>query len=485
MSDDCETAITETGWGIWHYFIITLCGLLSLAEASTSLTVPIVAPLIACDLKLNKDNAIMPIATSNFGMAVGAFLFGTISDVAGRKKLIPITMSIVFCASASLSFAQVNFFINLSVFMLGMGVAGNNIVLRIYLIECLPMRKRGTCLAVIDMFWIVGYLSAIGISWSMMPSIIRMLDKQFRPSSWRVFAIVCGTPSLVIACTSGLLPPSPRYLLLRRRPRQALAVLQQMYAINNLKHADTYPIRDLESCVRPDDEDEAGSIQRYFTKTWERIHRVHKPPYKRVTLCGILACLLHFPGFVWLALWNTHVLQEMEEHYIVSGTCNIDVQNMVLDFLRSCDKVNETRFELLLLVSLGYVLGETLLIVGIDVVGRRPYLIFSGLAGGLASLMLIFRLHHAIRVTLSSIFLAAYAIGRTTTCVLLLENYPTALRGTVMGLTKILPYLMLFALQLFMRTTCLLSIIVASVSLIGAAIAMLLVPDLTRLPMKE
>jgi len=24
------------------------------------------------------------------------------------------------------------------------------------------MRKRGTCLAVIDMFWVVGYLSALG-----------------------------------------------------------------------------------------------------------------------------------------------------------------------------------------------------------------------------------------------------------------------------------------------------------------------------------
>lgn len=47
---------------------------------------------------------------------------------------------------------------------------------------------------------------------------------------------------------------------------------------------------------------------------------------------------------------------------------------MALDFLRSCDEVNETRFELLLLVSLGYVLGEMLLIIGIDVVGRKPYL---------------------------------------------------------------------------------------------------------------
>lgn len=82
-----------------------------------------------------------------------------------------------------------------------------------------------------------------GVSWSMMPSIIRMLGKQFRPSSWRVLTVVCGTPSLMIACISGLLPQSPRHSLHRRRPRQALAILQQMYAINNSKHADTYPVR--------------------------------------------------------------------------------------------------------------------------------------------------------------------------------------------------------------------------------------------------
>lgn len=76
-----------------------------------------------------------------------------------------------------------------------------------------------------------------------MPSVIRMLGKQFRTSSWRVLAALCGMPSLMIACTSGLLPLSPRHLLYHRRPTQALAVLRQMYAINNSKHADTYPVR--------------------------------------------------------------------------------------------------------------------------------------------------------------------------------------------------------------------------------------------------
>lgn len=70
------------------------------------------------------------------------------------------------------------------------------------------------------------------------------------------------------------------------------------------------------------------------------------------------------------------MLQEMERDHVVSGndTCNVRVQNLALDFLRSCDEVNEARFGLLLLVSLGYMLGEMLLVIGIDAIGRRPYL---------------------------------------------------------------------------------------------------------------
>lgn len=76
-------------------------------------------------------------------------------------------------------------------------------------------------------------------------------------------------------------------------------------------------------------------------------------------------------------MWNTHVLQELEKSDDVgngNGTCNVNVQSVVLGFLRSCDEINETRFELAMLISLGYVAGEMLLIVGIDILGRKPFL---------------------------------------------------------------------------------------------------------------
>lgn len=115
-------------------------------------------------------------------------------------------------------------------------------------------------------------------------------------------------------------------------------------------------------------------IKEAFLRKPSRMSRYHSNYCSRMIAKRITRrrCL----RFAWLALWNTHVLQEMERDHVVSGndTCNVHVQNLPLDFLRSCDEVNETRFGLLLLVSLGYVLGEMLLIIGIDTVGRKLYL---------------------------------------------------------------------------------------------------------------
>ncbi|XP_015188279.1 PREDICTED: synaptic vesicle glycoprotein 2B-like [Polistes dominula] len=124
----------------------------------------------------------------------------------------------------------------------GLGLAGNYTVLRVYLIECLPMKKREICMAVVDIAWILGYLFALGVSWSLVPSIIRMLYQKFRPNSWRVLSGIGGAPSLIIGCAISLLPETPRFLLYQQRQEEALQVLRQIYAINNSKHIETYPV---------------------------------------------------------------------------------------------------------------------------------------------------------------------------------------------------------------------------------------------------
>lgn len=76
----------------------------------------------------------------------------------------------------------------------------------------------------------------------MIPSAIELQENDFRPISWRVMSGLGAAPILVMACAMSLLPPSPRFLLYKRRPELAFAVLRQMFAINFSRHADKYPV---------------------------------------------------------------------------------------------------------------------------------------------------------------------------------------------------------------------------------------------------
>ncbi|XP_076245597.1 synaptic vesicle glycoprotein 2A [Calliopsis andreniformis] len=427
-------------------------------------------------------------------MAIGTFLFGVISDANGRKGSIPVAMVIIFCASITLSFAQTMLLINLSVFILGLGLAGNNVTLRVYLIEFLPMKQRGSCLVILDILGNVGYISALGLSWLLMPSIIRFQNKRFRLNSWRVLAGLGGIPNLIMACIVSLLPASPRYLLYRRRQEEALTVLQQIYAINNSKHADTYPISSLDNCVQPDDEDEDDihnsfrTILKFFMKTYKRIQLLYKPQFRRVTMLGMCLGLLQIPGIVWLALWNARLLHEFEnldKPIEKNSTCMINIESMALGILHNCQDINTDYLRRLSYLFLCYILGGILLLAGIDIIGRKVYLVFAGIMGATASLILLLRIHSTVRIVLSSIILSTYAIGCTTTLLLILENYSTGLRGTIVGLTRLLPYLIAGFIKLFLNIHCIFSIIFISGILLSATIAGSRMPDLTRLPMRE
>ncbi|XP_033214844.1 putative transporter SVOPL isoform X2 [Belonocnema kinseyi] len=307
MSGECESAITKTGWGLCNFSVITLCGICMIAEAGASIIILIVSPLLNCDLKFESNSVTEMNATVSLGMAFGGFTFGTLVDMNGRKESIPVAMIVIFCGSIGLAFAHTYFLVNLMIFVLGIGVAGTNLIFRIYMIECLPARKRGSCLAVLDFCWIAGYVIFLGICGAMTPSAIELQGNDFRPISWRVMSGLGAAPILVMACAMSLLPPSPRFLLYKRHPEQAISVLRQMFAINFSRHADKYPvtIRSLEGCIEVDEDEEPNAnksirklIHKYLSKSLKRMKKILTPPCLRVTILCILACCFHFPGII-------------------------------------------------------------------------------------------------------------------------------------------------------------------------------------------
>lgn len=80
---------------------------------------------------------------------------------------------------------------------------------------------------------------------------------------------------------------------------------------------------------------------------------------------------------MWVALWSAQILQQTENFHKSSKkdyACVIDIEDMALGFLRNCQEVDMDRFRMLLYLSLSYLVAEILLVIGIDVVGRKIFL---------------------------------------------------------------------------------------------------------------
>lgn len=76
-----------------------------------------------------------------------------------------------------------------------------------------------------------------------------------------------------------------------------------------------------------------------------------------------------------MTLWSTHlshVGNNMENTTLtLNQSCATDTGDIVMSFLHNCHVANYSYFEYSIILSLGYALGECLLMLGVDVIGRR------------------------------------------------------------------------------------------------------------------
>lgn len=62
-------------------------------------------------------------------------------------------------------------------------------------------------------------------------------------SSWKIFLLVCGVPSLLSALVLFLLPETPKYYISKRKFTKAIDVFKKVYVINTGQPAETYPVK--------------------------------------------------------------------------------------------------------------------------------------------------------------------------------------------------------------------------------------------------
>jgi putative MFS transporter len=163
------------------------------------------------------DTALL--SSTLIGSLLGSVVIGRLSDRTGRQRLFQasILWYSVFTALAALSPNWETLF-SLRV-LAGLGLGGMLVVDPALLSEYLPPQSRGRYLVVLDFFWPLGFLVAIGLAFVFL---------NLMNNDWRLLFLAAAFPAFLAFVFRATIPESPYFLARSGRKEDAARVLSRV-----------------------------------------------------------------------------------------------------------------------------------------------------------------------------------------------------------------------------------------------------------------
>ena len=221
-----EDVLRETGFTRFHRRVFLITGFAWTFVAFEIILIGLVLPAIGAEFgifDLATFTAIDPlqygaiVSATLVGSFLGSIFLGRASDRLGRRNLFQLSVVVysIFTALTALSFNPESLF----VFRLlaGIGLGGMLVIDPPLLSEFLPPQSRGRYMVLLDFFWPVGFLLAIGF-WYLF--IIQL------GGMWRLLFLAAAFPAFIAYIFRRRVPESPYYLARQGRLDEAAEVLR-------------------------------------------------------------------------------------------------------------------------------------------------------------------------------------------------------------------------------------------------------------------
>ncbi|PFM65339.1 MFS transporter [Bacillus cereus] len=144
---------------------------------------------------------------NSIGMAVGALIFGILSDKIGRKSVFIITLLLFSIGSGLTALTTTLAMFLVLRFLIGMGLGGELPVASTLVSESVEAHERGKIVVLLESFWAGGWLIAALISYFVIPKY-----------GWEVAMVLSAVPALYALYLRWNLPDSPRFEKVEKRP---------------------------------------------------------------------------------------------------------------------------------------------------------------------------------------------------------------------------------------------------------------------------
>lgn len=498
---DFEGAIENTGYGLFHYILLGVCGLVSTSEEMDVISMSFILPSAECDLDLTTQNKGWLNSIIFIGMMVGAYAWGSVSDALGRKKvLIVISFMNALCIVAS-SFSQTYEMFMLFRFLNGAALGGSGPVIWSYFAEFQPKSKRGSMLSFMAAFWTLGNLFVAGLAWLIIPADIGVKTPFFVYNSWRIFLLICALPSFIVAVLLFFLPESPKFLLSRGQTEEAIEIFRKIYRMNTGKDKNLYPIKQLiledSQTLKAIEANEPITENKYISMIsdiLENSKQLFVSPILKFTVISITINFTFHIGYYGLMMWFPELFNRFDEYArhhpgVTAGVC--EVTEYVVNLEAQSEKCSghiESAVFMESLISLASAIPANIVaILGMDRLGRKFFLVFSTVTSGICSACMYLVINKTQNFIISAIFSGVISCGNAALDCLITEIFPTNLRATGIAISMVAARLGGIIGNIVIATLldmyCPAPTFIVAALLIGGGLLCLFLPNTTRTPL--
>lgn len=501
---DYEAAISASGYGKFHYWFLFVCGWANAADAVEVLCISFLLPSAQCDLRLTSVDKGWLTAILFIGMLIGGYIWGTLGDSFGRKRVLIAAMLVnAFCGFfSSLAQEKVVFFVFR--FLSGVGVGGSIPIVWSYFAEFQPKSKRGGMLSFLAAFWMIGNIVVAGIAWLVIPADIGYDTEdpnEFEYNSWRIFVLICGLPALLVAFGLCWFPESPKFLLSKGEEKAALKVFARVFAMNTGQPTSMYPVKRVVMDYETPMNTRLGSTMKSFYK--EVVNNLFACFSGRLMKVMILMLYINFAiqfGYYGLWLWFPELFNKLNIYYETHQGANetmsvcqvIELDNLDLDNGdgdQFCDgtKPEAEVFINSFIISLAALPGNVWTIWHMDKLGRKFFLILSMVLSGVSVFCIYLVKTQTANLIVSFLFGLVSTMGFNALDCLGIELFPSHVRSTAMGITLVAARLgailgnVIFGY--FVETNCAIPVLAVAILLVSGGLASIFLPNTTKTPL--
>jgi MFS family permease len=227
VETDIPARLDRLPWTRFHWLVISALGITWILDGLEVTLAGSVSGALQNSPTLHMSDAEIGASASFYlvGAVLGAFLFGWLTDLLGRKRLFNVTLGVYLVSTALTAFSWNFESFLLFRFLTGAGIGGEYTAINSAIQELIPARYRGrTDLIVNGSFWVGAALGAGGAVLLLRPGLLP------GDLGWRFAFGIGAVLGLGILFLRRFLPESPRWLMTHGDFPEADRVLDEIEA---------------------------------------------------------------------------------------------------------------------------------------------------------------------------------------------------------------------------------------------------------------